>query len=170
MSADIFSSEQAVEIRGTASGANFQDYRIEYLNKDGKWIQVGAISTVPLEDGLLGNVDLSKIYSDINADDNIIIRLVVRSRGLLEYMDMVSIEINDASISYPDYIVQNGCAYSPICSGVIEITGTAAGIGFDSYQVKLTDLYSSSEIDVSPKIYAPVHDGVLFRWDTSGIK
>jgi membrane peptidoglycan carboxypeptidase len=59
---DMFADERGkIEVRGSAAGADFTSYRLEYgqgLYPQG-WIQIGADSTTPVSEGLLGEWNTS---------------------------------------------------------------------------------------------------------------
>jgi hypothetical protein len=52
-----------LEIRGSAAGANFARYRLEYGQGlyPGGWVQIGTDNHTPVTDGLLGEWDTTKL-------------------------------------------------------------------------------------------------------------
>lgn len=100
---DIAKIDSILQIRGVAYGANFKNYKLEYgLSSNGPWTQFGAITNTPVSsnDGLLGNLSLSKNYF---SPGNYFIRLNVTDTADRVYQDIISIYVAPVRSGFPLY-------------------------------------------------------------------
>ncbi len=82
------SLDASIPVMGSASGADFAQYQLDYANVDdlNTWTALGEVSVNPVESGVLGYFDVSGLETGVYR-----IRLRVAQQDGLQYLDQVQI-------------------------------------------------------------------------------
>ncbi|HVM97574.1 MAG TPA: S8 family serine peptidase, partial [Candidatus Acidoferrales bacterium] len=159
----------AVILTGTANGDGFASYVIEYASVASpmSWTLAAGPFTDPVQDAELATWDISGV-----PDGSYVARLRAINGSGVSFEDRVNITLDHLRIDTP--------AGSTIIrpSGSLEIHGTAAGGGFQSFRVEwrialptyATGPWRSDGITLTGGGQSPISDGVLATFDTGLIK
>lgn len=157
--AGLLAEQAEVEIRGSAFGPGFESWTLEVGAGalPPTWTTLVGPLPTPVEDGILATWPLDSV-----PDGEYVLRLVAR-RGEEEFFDRVPVAVGDASITSPPPL-------SALRGGaVVEIRGTAAGVGFHGYSLEWKrpggSWTSTGIVRTSPS--EPVVGDVLATFDTS---
>lgn len=154
-----------IGVTGTAAGPNLASWRLEYGvgTAPSSWTTV-ASSSLQVTEGVLATWDVTNVPDGTNT-----LRLVAQNSAGQAYEDRLSVVVDNVVITEPSplklSIFRGGQA--------LTIRGSAASANFSSYTITV---YNSNGVPLAnPSVtltnggLAPVRDGVLATWDTSGV-
>ena len=160
-----------VNIVGTASDANFQQYELHYASAalPGTWTSIGMNPrTSPVTNGTLGSWDTTTV-----ADGDYTIRLIVKDKARVSSGFTTVTRAVTVDNTVPVAIIE-APTEDRLFDGVVEIMGTASGdTNFTNYTLHYGVGCSSPStwIDIGSNPYlTPVENGILGSWDTAGLQ
>jgi subtilisin family serine protease len=164
ITAPLVAGEAVLPIMGTAAGAGFQSYLLEYGfgKSPSSWTAI-ATSATPVTGDDLAVWNLSNV-----ADGNYTLRLTALTADGRSYEDRHEILLDHLRVATPE-------PRSAHKSGsVLSVTGTAAPGNFGGYTIYVERLADDSrvteaQITVTGGGQQPIVDGELGTWNTAGI-
>jgi subtilisin family serine protease len=123
----ITATGDQLAVDGTAAGATFASYRLEYGSGTfpTAWTTIAGPSTSPVQDGALGVWDI-----DVVEDGSYTLRVVATNAAGTDFEDRVPLTLDRQVISAPVASTMQRL------TGPVEIRGSAGGGGFESFRVE----------------------------------
>jgi hypothetical protein len=159
-------TDTTVPVGGSASGSGFASYTLEYGSGQlpTTWTTFAGPITTPVDNGTLAVWDISAV-----PDGQYVIRLHALNIDGADFIDRVELTLDHVQVTQP----QKATVMRP--SGPLEIHGTAAGGGFQSFRVEwrvttpdyVTGSWRSDSMTLSGGGTTPIFDGLVATFDTS---
>ena len=147
----------ALGIYGTATGWDFNNYRLEILSGEAVISTIEA-SAVSVEAGLLGTWDTTGLNGPY------LIKLWVFAADLISREAQAAVIVDnippEISISYPNSVT---------AEGTVLITGAATDQNFDHYLLEYASATTPASFQHIVTAYSPVSLGTLGSWETAGL-
>lgn len=166
-----FASSATITISGVARGSGFASYSLAYgLGAAPTSWTTFTTSASPVSGGVLGTLDTSAL-----ANGTWVVRLTVLNTLGAAFVDQVQFTAITAAIitPAPPRALSSANSFKP--GGLMSITGTAVGSGFQSYKLEWAPGaapdtgWQTGGITLSGGGTATVSSGVLGTWDTSAL-
>ena len=160
-----------IDVTGTASGANFASWSLEYGDGDTpvSWIPI-ASSTSPIIGGLLATWDLSTV-----AEGRKTLHLVAQNSSGVKFEDRLGLTVDQVSIDFPKTtFVGSTPRFTILRAGEqVVITGTVSPASFSNYTIGIVNgsgvqLQNPALTLANDGLQKVVH-GTLGTWDTTGL-
>ena len=149
-----------LSIRGSAGGANFANYRVEYGAGafPTSWTPITGAQTTPVNDGELASWDIGSVI-----DGTYTVRLLATNNALASFESRATITLDRQTITAPTATSMQ----RP--TGPIAVTGTAGGGLFQKYRVEwrvttpdfVSGSWRSDNVTLAGGGNTRVHDGLL---------
>jgi len=155
-------TSSSVEVRGTARGAGFASYRLEYGVgvMPASWTLI-ANSTTPATEALLATWDASLVV-----DGDVTLRLTALTGDGRAYEDRQLVTLDRAFISSP-------AANSTLGASTLDIMGTVVAPRFERYEIAVLTSSgvpaSGGQLSLVGGGLSPIATGVLAVWNTTGL-
>jgi len=160
-----------VTISGSATGSNFDHYVLDYgVGLTPSTWTVLQTSTTPVVSGVLGTFDPSVL-----PDGTYTIRLTAFDKSNIAFADRIALVVQYAVITtpVPPDVPVKAVEFKP--GVVVQIVGTATGATFKDFSLQWAEGinpssgWSSTGMTLVGTGSAPITNGLLGTWDTSGI-
>ena len=152
-----------VPVTGSAAGAGFASYRLEYGAGDAPttWTTI-TTATAPVVSGTLADWPLATV-----ANGAYTLRVVSQNSDGATFEDRLPVSVQNLAIDAP----AAGTTFSP--GQIVTIDGFADGPGFVAYGITIAGKVSgpvpASSVTLLGGTGTPVDNGTLAVWDTTGL-